>query len=194
MNALVSGHFRTQEPSMAVPFLLVSVISAAWYSRSFMRWPQPPLTGLSLTPLCHASLPPGKPDYWVDGSSLHRGHGLQAGRTCLHGECQAYLSGSFRMRLLKNCTNRRDSPQMLWPEGNDQPILKTDLKTRCSGGEGYSSCNSYPIQPKGTQHAHFRSLSSHREGDNKNRFLVLMVQQEQDKKGANIFWASKHWV
>lgn len=47
------------------------------------------------------------------------------------------------MRLLKNCTNRRHSLQMLWPEGNEQPILKTDLKTRCSGGEGYSSATPF---------------------------------------------------
>lgn len=82
------------------------------------------------------------------GSWLKGGQLWQTGRTCLHGN-------TFRMRELKNQTDRSDSPRMPWPgAGNEQHFLKTDPKTRCRGGWGYSAWDRYPIQPKGMHWLH----------------------------------------
>lgn len=165
------------------------VISAAWFSSSFVRRPQSPFTGLSLPP--YACISHFRQAGHLGGGSWPR-EGIFTGL----GEL-ACLGDTFRMRELKHRMYRRDIPEMLWPDmGNKQRSLKTDSKTRC---RGYGSWDSYPIQPKGITGCIPNMLSSwvhsHTEkAITKTAILDLMVQQDQDKKGASIFWALKYWV
>ena len=128
--------------------LFVTSAVAAWYSSLLMRRPQPPFTGLFPTPLYHTSLTAGKLDTWE--VALGSAEGIFDGL----GELVC-MGNTFMMKEPKNWMDGRDSPQMLWPGvGSEQHFLKTDPKIRSRGGWGYSSQDSYPIQPKGMNWLH----------------------------------------
>lgn len=113
--------------------------------------------------------------------------------TCLLGECQAWLQESFRMREPKNCTARRD----LYRHSDQGWEMNTALWSRCEDQMRVRETalgTATPFSQRACTGCVPNTLSSWahpRTEKVTTKTAILMVQDEQDKNGANIFLSIK---